>query len=75
MCYCLRVAEAIGVEHDKDSSDRESSGSESKRSDKGRSDSSKGSDSRVDIEHNVKFKDCRKLVKFNAEQKQRLREM
>jgi hypothetical protein len=75
MCYCLRVAEAIRVEHDKDSSNRESSGSESKRSDKVKSDSSKGSDSRVDMEHDVKFGDCRKLVKFNAKQKQRLRKM
>jgi hypothetical protein len=75
MCYCLRVAEAIGVEHDEDSSDGESSSSESERSNRGRSDSSEGSDSGVDIEHDVKFRDCRKLVKFNAEQKQRLREM
>jgi hypothetical protein len=75
MCYCLRVAEAISVEHDKDSSDRESSGSKSERSDKGKSDSSEGSDSRVDMEHDVKFRNCRKLVKFNAKQKQRLREM
>jgi hypothetical protein len=60
----------MDVEHDEDSSDRESSSSESKRSDRDRSDSSEGSDSEVDIEYNVKFRDCQKLVKFNAEQKQ-----
>jgi hypothetical protein len=48
----------IGVEHNEDSSDRESSSSESKRSYKVRSDSSKGSDSGVDIEQDVKFRDC-----------------
>src|ERR1700738_3139560 len=70
MCYCLQVAEAMGFEHDKDSSDRESSGGESDRSD-----SSEGNDFGVDMEHDVKFRDCRKLVKFNTEQQQRLREM
>ena len=70
MCYCLQVAEAMGFEHDKDSSNRKSSGGKSDRSD-----SSEGNDSGVDIEHNVKFRDCRKLVKFNTEQQQRLREM
>jgi hypothetical protein len=65
----------MDVEHDEDSSDRESSSSESKRSDRDRSDSSEGNDSGVDIEHDVKFRDCQKLVKFNTEQKQQLREM
>jgi hypothetical protein len=75
MCYCLQVAEAIGFEHNKDSSNRESSSSKSDKSNSSKNNSSKESDSGVDIEHDVKFGDCRKLVKFNAEQKQRLREM
>jgi hypothetical protein len=75
MCYCLQVIKVIGVEHDKDSSSRESSSSKSKRSDRDKSDSSKGSNSGVDMKHDVKFRDCQKLVTFNAKQKQWLREM
>jgi hypothetical protein len=58
MCYCLQVAEAIGFEHDKDSSNRESSSSKSNRSNSSKDDSSKESDSGVDIEYDVKFGDC-----------------
>jgi hypothetical protein len=75
MYYCLQVAKAIGVEHDKDSSSKESSSSKSKRSNRNKSNSSEGSDSGVDIKHDVKFRDCQKLVTFNAKQKQQLREM
>jgi hypothetical protein len=70
MCYCLQVVKVISVKHNKDSSSKESSSSKSKRSDRDKSDSNKGSDSRVNIKHNVKFKDCQKLVMFNAKQKQ-----
>ena len=62
MLYCLRVSEAMGLEDD----NKESSSSEDNRSD--------GSDSE-DTEPDLQFADYKKLVKFNAEQKQRLKEM
>ena len=58
MCYYLQVVEAISVKHNKDSSNKESSNSKSERSNKGKSDSSEGSNFKVDIKYNVKFKDC-----------------
>ena len=62
MLYSLRVSEAMGIENN-----NESSSDEDNRSD--------GSDSEADTEADLQFKDCKKLVKFNAEQKQRLKEI
>ena len=62
MLYCLRVSEAMDIEEDDVSSSDEDNRS-------GRS------NSRVDSEPDLQFEDCRKLVKFNAEQRQRLGEM
>jgi len=53
----------MGVEDD----GKESSSNEDNQSDR--------SDSEVDTEVDLQFADCQKLVKFNAEQKQRLKEM
>ena len=57
MCYYLQVVEAISVKHNKDSSNRKSSSSKSKRSSRDKSNNSKGSDFKVDLEHDVKFRD------------------
>jgi len=62
MLYSLRVSEAMGIENND-----ESNSDEDNRSD--------GSDSEADTEADLQFKDCKKLVKFNAEQKQRLKEI
>jgi hypothetical protein len=37
--------------------------------------SSEGSGSEIDTKADLQFKDCRKLVKFNTKQKQRLKEI
>ena len=81
MCYCLRIAEVMGVEDNGGSSNREVSSDESNGSDGSNGnasnvgEASEASDLGVDIEHDVEFSDCRKLVKFNYEQKRRLKEM
>ena len=52
--YSLRISEAMGIENND-----ESNSDEDNRSD--------GSDSEADTEADLQFKDCKKLVKFNAE--------
>jgi hypothetical protein len=70
MLYCLRLAEAMGIEDDNEegSSCDESNGNEEHEE-------SNGSDSGSGSEENLQFGDSLKLVKFNTEQKQKLREM
>ena len=67
MCYYLQVLEAVGVEDNDGSLDKGSSRDESNGSNR--------SDLGVDIEHNLEFRDCQKLAKFNNKQKRRLKEM
>ena len=67
MYYCLQIAEAIDIEDGDDLVDSEIGSNKSDESNK--------SDSGVDIGADLEFRDCRKLVKFNNEQKQQLKEI
>ena len=70
MLYCLRLAESMGIE-DKDEDDSSCDGN----NENAEHEESDGSDSGSDAEEDMQFRDSLKLVKFNTEQKQKLKEM
>ena len=62
MLYFLRVSEVIGIKNNNESNSNKDN-------------RSNGSNSKVNTKADLQFKDYKKLVKFNAKQKQYLKEM